>query len=220
MKELKTYLFEKKNSDPHYHKVLFYAMESELKGYDTSWYKDKDGSWKDYKNGILKIDNKRYDELIWMNENNITVLHKPWVKLRFYIASLLRDNDVYTQEEGNVVLSDLVEQIRTLFPDFKGFEFPKVTELNYRQYYVNIENTDDPSLIKYGHICSYTFIKNIEKYVSSIIDLIFNDNYTIILDNMEEGYIDRMISDNLINVTDYKIIRFNDDDMSTTVVNE
>ena len=220
MRDLKTYLFIKKNSTSDYCKTLFSAMQSELKGYDTSWAKDEDGSWKEYKNGILRLDSKRYNELIWLNENNITILNEPWCKLRFYIVSLLHGKGVYTQEDANIELDSFVQEIKTLFPEFNGFDFPKVTELNYRRYYYNIEDPDEPPLINYGKICSYSFIENIEKYVPSILDLIFKKDYILILDDMEEGYIDRMLADNMVNKDEYKVILFNDYKESATVINE
>lgn len=220
MRDLKVYLFIKKNSTSDYCKALFSAMKSELSGYDTSWSKDDKGNWKEYKNGVLRLDGERYTELIWMNENNITILNEPWNKLRFYIASLLHSKGAYTQEDANVELDNLVQEIRELFPEFNRFDFPKVTELNYRQYYYNIEDTGEPPLINYGKICSYSFIKHIEEYVPSILDMIFKEDYILILDDMEEGYIDRMLADNVINKNDYKVILFNDDKESVTVINE
>lgn len=220
MRDLKVYLFIRKNSNSNYDKFLFSGMKSESKGYDVSWYKDKNGNWKEYKNGVLRLDSKRYNELIRMNENNITILNEPWNKLRFYIASLLHSKGSYTQEDANAELDNLVQEIRELFPEFNRFDFPKVTELNYRQYYFNIEDPDEPHFINYGKICSYSFMEHIEKYVPSILDLIFKEDYILILDDMKEGYIDRMLADNVINKNDYKVILFNDDKESANVINE
>ena len=205
----KLYLFENKNipetdicldisKDMHYNTM--YRNEPILR---------------DYVDGFLKLESGqdcRWDASVEIDENNVTVLRNTYEKLAYIVFCVLRAT--YTESRINEVLNEhnIIQDIQKYIPDFNGFTFDLLTEqqLGNSRIYMPIDyEDDDEKVYKTGNDYSeWSFIEKYKDFGLNLIDIAMQKKYTIIIDDMNDNYIDRMIEDGIIDRDSFRIISF------------
>lgn len=207
----KLYLFENKNipetdicldisKDMHYNTM--YRNEPILR---------------DYIDGFLKLESGqdcRWDASVEIDENNVTVLRNTYEKLAYIVFCVLRAT--YTESRINEALNEhnIIQDIQKYIPDFNGFTFDLLTEqqLGHSRIYMPIDyEDDDEKIYKTGDDYSeWSFVEKYKDFGLNLIDIAMQKKYTIIVDDMNDNYIDRMIEDGIIDMDNFRIISFFD----------
>lgn len=211
----KLYLFENKNipetdicldisKDMHYNTM--YRNEPILR---------------DYIDGFLKLcsgQDCRWDASVDIDENNVTVLRNTYEKLAYIVFCVLRATYTESRIKESLDEHNIIQDIQKYIPDFKGFTFDLLTEqqLGNSRIYMPIDyEDDDEKIYKTGNDYSeWSFMEKYKDFGLNLIDIAMQKKYTIIIDDMDDDYIDRMIEDGIIDNDNFRIISFWDWDKS------
>ena len=205
----KLYLFENKNI-PETDICLDISKDM----YYNTMYRNEP-VLKDYIDGFLKLcsgQDCRWDSSVEIDENNVTVLRNTYEKLAYIVLCVLRAT--YTESRINESLNEhnIIQDIQKYIPDFKGFTFDLLTEqqLGNSRIYMPIDyEDDDEKIYKTGNDYSeWSFIEKYKDFGLNLIDIAVQKKYTIIVDDMNDDYIDRMIEDGIIDKDNFRIISF------------
>ena len=206
----KLYLFENKNI-PETDICLDISKDM----YYNTMYRD-DPIVRDYKDGFLFLnsDESGWDATVEIDENNVTVLRNTYEKLAYIVFCILRAT--YTESRINEALNkhNIIQDIQKYIPDFNGFTFDLLTEqqLGHSRIYMPIDyEDDDENIYKTGDDYSeWSFVEKYKDFGLNLIDIAMQKKYTIIVDDMNDNYIDRMIEDGIIDRDNFRIISFFD----------
>lgn len=205
----KLYLFENKNI-PETDICLDISKDM----YYNTMYRNEP-VLKDYVDGFLKLDSGQdcwWDSSVEINKNNVTILRNTYQKLAYIVLCVLRAT--YTESRINESLNEhnIIQDIQKYIPDFNGFTFDLLTEqqLGNSRIYMPIDyEDDDEKIYKTGNDYSeWSFIEKYKDLRLNLIDIAMQKKYTIIIDDMDDDYIDRMIKDGIINRDNFRIISF------------
>lgn len=147
-----------------------------------------------------------------VNKNNITVLKNAYEKLAYIVFCLTYYS--YTREDIDIVTKDIVTDLneKNYCPGFRGFTFDTIKEVNIEgsSYYIPIDYKEDDELIYNcaGKFSEYCFVQNYKEYDLNLSDIAVMKKYTLIIEDMEEGYFRRMIQDGIIDTTNKRILCF------------
>lgn len=177
--------------------------------YYNNLYKSND-EIKDYKDGILKFDSVRYlDGPVDYNKNNISVFKNTYDKLAYIVFCFTYF--CYTKEDLIKNLRPIIEGMKKYVPDFIMFDFDKLTEqqIGNSPFVVplNIED-EDPLYDCAGVYREQCFKDHAEEKGFDIADIIFQKRYILLIDDMKDDYIKRMIKDGIIDVNNKRIVCF------------
>ena len=205
----KLYLFENKNI-PETDICLYISKDM----YYNTMYRN-DPILRDYIDGFLKLcsgQDCRWNSSVEIDENNVTVLRNTYEKLAYIVLCVLRAT--YTESRINESLNEhnIIQDIQKYIPDFNGFTFDLLTEqqLGNSRIYMPIDyEDDDEKIYKTGDDYSeWSFIEKYKDFGLNLIDIAMQKKYTIIIDDMDDNYIDRMIEDGIIDRDNFRIISF------------
>ena len=205
----KLYLFENKNI-PETDICLDISKDM----YYNTMYRN-DPVLKDYIDGFLKLcsgQDCRWDSSVEIDENNVTVLRNTYEKLDYIVFCVLRATYTESRIKESLDEHNIIQDIQKYIPDFKGFTFDLLTEqqLGNSRIYMPIDyEDDDEKIYKTGNDYSeWSFIEKYKDFGLNLIDIAMQKKYTIIIDDMEDDYIDRMIEDGIIDKDNFRIISF------------
>lgn len=164
----------------------------------------------DYVDGYAYINPKGYfPETVDIDKNNITILRYTYEKLA-YIAMCLACRTAL-EEDIDECLSGFISGIKEYVPDFKGFRFPLITELRVgkSREYEEIEYDEDST--KYYDVGDYfewqlTNDDEFKKYGLDLVKIALSNKYILIIDDMEDSYIQRMIEDGIISLDHNRVL--------------
>lgn len=164
----------------------------------------------DYVDGYAYINPDGYfPETVDRNENNITILRYTYEKLA-YIAFCLAHGEAVDEDIDNS-LADFVSGIKEYVPDFMGFRFPLITKLRVgkTREWEEIEYEEDS--IKYYDVGDYfewqiTNEDEFKKYGLDLVKIALSNKYILIIDDMEDSYIQRMIEDGIISLDRSRVL--------------
>lgn len=164
----------------------------------------------DYADGYAYINPDGYfPETVDRNENNITILRYAYEKLA-YIAFCLAHGKAVDEDIDNS-LADFVSGIKKYVPDFMGFRFPLITEIRVGKTceWEEIEYEEDS--IKYYDVGDYfewqiTNEDEFKKYGLDLVKIALSNKYILIIDDMEDSYIQRMVEDGIISLDRSRVL--------------
>lgn len=176
--------------------------------YNRRWRNE--AKLEDYVDGYAYINPDGYfPETVDLNKNNITILRYTYEKLAYFAFCLARGNAV--DEDIDNSLADFVSGIKEYVPDFRGFRFPLITQLRVgkTREYEEIEYDEDS--IKYYDVGDYfewqiTNEDEFKKYGLDLVKIALSSKYILIIDDMEDSYIQRMIEDEIINLDNNRVL--------------
>ena len=176
--------------------------------YNRHWRNE--AKLEDYVDGYAYINPEGYfPETVDRNENNITILRYAYEKLA-YIAFCLAHGEAVDEDIDNS-LADFVSGIKEYVPDFMGFRFPLITRLRVgkTREWEEIEYEEDS--IKYYDVGDYfewqiTNEDEFKKYGLDLVKIALSNKYVLIIDDMEDSYIHRMIEDRIINLDHNRVL--------------
>ncbi len=176
--------------------------------YNRHWRNE--AKLEDYVDGYAYINPDGYfPETVDLNKNNITILRYTYEKLA-YIAFCLACGDAVDEDIDNS-LADFVSGIKEYVPDFNGFKFPLITKLRVgkTREWEEIEYEEDS--IKYYDVGDYfewqiTNEDEFKKYGLDLVKIALSNKYILIIDDMEDSYIQRMIEDGIISLDNNRIL--------------
>lgn len=187
---------------------LSYYHEQERKGYNVDYMRAESGELENYQNGFLLIDYDSfvYDDLV--EENNVTVISKPYQKLALVVSSLCRGN--YTKDKIDVALKELTDLIAKNVEGFNGFAFPQIRsqEIRYTGYFIDLsEDADEDKLYITGknHLNNH-FYKVLIDHNIDVFDFIFSDRYVLVTDTLPTHEFLKMIYDGEVDLDNNKVI--------------
>ena len=205
----KLYLFENKNI-PETDICLDISKDM----YYNTMYRN-DPVLRDYVDGFLKLNSGqdcRWDSSVEIDENNVTVLRNTYEKLAYIVFCVLRATYTESRIKESLDEHNIIQDIQKYIPDFKGFTFDLLTEqqLGNSRIYMPIDyEDDDEKIYKTGNDYSeWSFIEKYKDFGLNLIDIAMQKRYTIIIDDMDDDYIDRMIKDGIIDSDNFRIISF------------
>ena len=205
----KLYLFENKNI-PETDICLDISKDI----YYNTMYRN-DPVLRDYVDGFLKLNSGqdcRWDSSVEIDENNVTVLRNTYEKLAYIVFCVLRATYTESRIKESLDEHNIIQDIQKYIPDFKGFTFDLLTEqqLGNSRIYMPIDyEDDDEKIYKTGNDYSeWSFIEKYKDFGLNLIDIAMQKKYTIIIDDMDDDYIDRMIKDGIIDSDNFRIISF------------
>ena len=205
----KLYLFENKNI-PETDICLDISKDM----YYNTMYRN-DPVLRDYVDGFLKLNSGqdcRWDSSVEIDENNVTVLRNTYEKLAYIVFCVLRATYTESRIKESLDEHNIIQDIQKYIPDFKGFTFDLLTEqqLGNSRIYMPIDyEDDDEKIYKTGNDYSeWSFIEKYKDFGLNLIDIAMQKKYTIIIDDMDDDYIDRMIKDGIIDSDNFRIISF------------
>lgn len=165
----------------------------------------------DYVDGYAYINPEGYfPETVDIDKNNITILRYTYEKLA-YIAMCLACRTAL-EEDIDERLSGFISGIKEYIPEFNGFKFPLITEVRIGKSceYEEIEYEDDDTEKYYDTGDYYEFqITNedeFKKYGLDLVKIALSNKYILIIDDMEDSYIQRMIEDEIINLDNNRVL--------------
>ena len=164
----------------------------------------------DYVDGYAYINPDGYfPETVDRNENNITILKYSYEKLA-YIAFCLACGKAVDEDIDNS-LADFVSGIKEYVPDFMGFRFPLITKIRVgkTREWEEIEYEEDS--VKYYDVGDYfewqiTNEDEFKKYGLDLVKIALSNRYILIIDDMEDSYIQRMIEDGIISLDRSRVL--------------
>ena len=165
----------------------------------------------DYVDGYAYINPDGYfPETVDLNKNNITILRYTYEKLA-YIAMCLACRTAL-EEDIDERLSGFISGIKEYVPEFNGFKFPLITEIRIGKSleYEKIEYEDDDTE-KYYDTGDYyewqiTNEDEFKKYGLDLVKITLSNKYILIIDDMEDSYIKRMIEDGIISLDHNRVL--------------
>lgn len=158
----------------------------------------------DYVDGYAYINPDGYfPETVDRNENNITILRYAYEKLA-YIAFCLAHGKAVDEDIDNS-LADFVSGIKKYVPDFRGFRFPLITKIRVGKTCEWEEIEYEKDSIKYYDVGDYfewqiTNEDEFKKYGLDLVKIALSNKYILIIDDMEDSYIQRMVEDGIISL--------------------
>lgn len=176
--------------------------------YNRRWRNE--AKLEDYADGYAYINPDGYfPETVDLNKNNITILRYSYEKLA-YIAMCFAYRTAL-EEDVDKRLSGFVSGIKKYVPDFNGFRFPMITELRVGKSHEYEEIEYDEDSIKYydtGDYCEWQITDEDEfkKYGLDLVKIALSNKYILIIDDMEDSYIQRMIEDGIISLDNNRIL--------------
>ena len=204
MKDHKLYIIERKDI-PDTELDLDISRDM---SYNRRWRSEE--RLEDYKGGYVYLNPDGYfPETVDLNTRNITILRYSYEKLA-YIAFCLACRTAL-EEDIDERLSGFISSIKEYFPEFNGFRFPLITELKIGKSheYEEIEYEEDSERY-YDTGDYYEFqITNEDEFARYGLDLVkiaLCKKYTILIDDMEDNYIQSMIDDGVISLDDNRIL--------------
>lgn len=164
----------------------------------------------DYVDGYAYINPDGYfPETVDRNENNITILKYTYEKLAYFAFCIAHGKAV--DEDIDNSLADFVSGIKEYIPDFNGFKFPLITKLRVgkTREWEEIEYEEDS--IKYYDVGDYfewqiTNEDEFKKYGLDLVKIALSNKYILIIDDMEDSYIQRMIEDGVISLDHNRVL--------------
>lgn len=204
----KLYLFENKNIQE-----TDICLDISKDMYYNTMYRDN-SIVRDYKDGFLFLnsDESGWDATVEIDENNVTVLRNTYEKLAYIVFCVLRATYTESRIKESLDEHNIIQDIQKYIPDFKGFTFDLLTEqqLGNSRIYMPIDyEDDDEKIYKTGNDYSeWSFIEKYKDFGLNLIDIAVQKKYTIIVDDMNDDYIDRMIEDGIIDKDNFRIISF------------
>lgn len=176
--------------------------------YNRHWRNE--AKLEDYVDGYAYINPDGYfPETVDRNENNITILRYAYEKLA-YIAFCLAHGEAVDEDIDNS-LADFVSGIKEYVPDFKGFRFPLITKIRVGKTceWEEIEYEEDS--VKYYDVGDYfewqiTNEDEFKKYGLDLVKIALSNRYILIIDDMEDSYIQRMIEDGIISLDRSRVL--------------
>lgn len=176
--------------------------------YNRRWRSE--AKLEDYVDGYAYINPDGYfPETVDRNENNITILKYTYEKLA-YIAFCLAHGEAVDEDIDNSLV-DFVSDIKEYVPDFKGFRFPLITKLRVgkTREWEEIEYEEDS--VKYYDVGDYfewqiTNEDEFKKYGLDLVKIALCNKYILIIDDMEDSYIQRMIEDGIISLDQNRVL--------------
>ena len=164
----------------------------------------------DYVDGYAYINPDGYfPETVDRNANNITILKYSYEKLA-YIAFCLACGKAVDEDIDNS-LADFVSGIKEYVPDFMGFRFPLITKIRVgkTREWEEIEYEEDS--VKYYDVGDYfewqiTNEDEFKKYGLDLVKIALSNRYILIIDDMEDSYIQRMIEDGIISLDRSRVL--------------
>lgn len=162
---------------------------------------DKDCPQKDtYFNWNLKETGEIYDTWSYgdYTEDPITVLKDAQSKTEFVIANLACQR--YTEKSKvDECLSDLTAIIKKYYPNFKGYSFSEVTEVDIQFTEIGVDCKDDP-LCDLGYcINEDRFMKWLEINNISLEDFIMLDKYVVVIEHRKNGSFKKFLKSGYLN---------------------
>lgn len=176
--------------------------------YNRRWRSE--AKLEDYMDGYAYINPDGYfPETVDRNENNITILKYTYEKLA-YIAFCLAHGEAVDEDIDNS-LADFVSGIKEYVPDFKGFRFPLITKLRVGKTHEWEEIEYEEDSVKYYDVGDYfewqiTNEDEFGKYGLDLVKIALCNKYILIIDDMEDSYIQRMIEDEIINLDNNRVL--------------
>ena len=172
----------------------------------------------DYVDGYAYINPDGYfPETVDLNKNNITILRYTYEKLA-YIAMCLACRTAL-EEDIDERLSGFISGIKEYVPEFNGFKFPLITEIRIGKSleYEKIEYEDDDTE-KYYDTGDYyewqiTNEDEFKKYGLDLVKITLSNKYILIIDDMEDSYIKRMIEDGIISLDHNRVLVLDSSDI-------
>ncbi len=202
--EHKLYIIERKN-------VLETDLDLDITrdmNYNRHWRNE--AKLEDYVDGYAYINPEGYfPETVDRNENNITILKYSYEKLA-YIAFCLACGKAVDEDIDNS-LADFVSGIKEYVPDFMGFRFPLITKIRVGKTREWEEIEYDEDSVKYYDVGDYfewqiTNEHEFKKYGLDLVKIALSNRYILIIDDMEDSYIQRMIEDGIINLDHNRVL--------------
>lgn len=165
----------------------------------------------DYVDGYAYINPEGYfPETVDIDKNNITILRYTYEKLA-YIAMCLACRTAL-KEDTDERLSGLISGIREYVPNFRGFRFPLITKIRVGKTleWEEIEYEDDDTE-KYYDTGDYyewqiTNEDEFKKYGLDLVKIALSNKYVLIIDDMKDSYIQRMIEDGIISLDHNRVL--------------
>jgi hypothetical protein len=176
--------------------------------YNRHWRNE--AKLEDYVDGYAYINPEGYfPETVDRNENNITILKYSYEKLA-YIAFCLACGKAVDEDIDNS-LADFVSGIKEYVPDFMGFRFPLITKIRVGKTREWEEIEYDEDSVKYYDVGDYfewqiTNEDEFKKYGLDLVKIALSNRYILIIDDMEDSYIQRMIDDGIINLDHNRVL--------------
>ena len=176
--------------------------------YNRHWRNE--AKLEDYVDGYAYINPEGYfPETVDRNENNITILKYSYEKLA-YIAFCLACGKAVDEDIDNS-LADFVSGIKEYVPDFMGFRFPLITKIRVGKTREWEEIEYDEDSVKYYDVGDYfewqiTNEDEFKKYGLDLVKIALSNRYILIIDDMEDSYIQRMIEDGIINLDHNRVL--------------
>ena len=176
--------------------------------YNRHWRNE--AKLEDYVDGYAYINPEGYfPETVDRNENNITILKYSYEKLA-YIAFCLAHGEAVDEDIDNS-LADFVSGIKEYVPDFMGFRFPLITKIRVGKTREWEEIEYDEDSVKYYDVGDYfewqiTNEDEFKKYGLDLVKIALSNRYILIIDDMEDSYIQRMIEDGIINLDHNRVL--------------
>ena len=164
----------------------------------------------DYVDGYAYINPDGYfPETVDRNENNVTILKYSYEKLA-YIAFCLACGKAVDEDIDNS-LADFVSGIKEYVPDFNGFRFPLITKIRVGKTCEWEEIEYDEDSVKYYDVGDYfewqiTNEDEFKKYGLDLVKIALSNRYILIIDDMEDSYIQRMIEDGIISLDHNRVL--------------
>lgn len=164
----------------------------------------------DYVDGYAYINPVGYfPETVDIDRNNITILRCAYEKLA-YIAFCLAHGEAVDEDVDNSLV-DFVSCIKEYVPDFNGFRFPLIKKLRVGKSHEYEEIEYDEDSIKYYDVGDYfewqlTDDDEFKKYGLDLVKIALSNKYILIIDDMEDSYIQRMIEDGIISLDNNRVL--------------
>ena len=176
--------------------------------YNRRWRNE--AKLEDYVDGYAYINpDGHFPETVDLDSNNITILRYSYEKLA-YIAMCLACRTAL-EEDIDERLSGFISGIKKYVPEFNGFKFPLITEIRIgkSREYEEIEYDEDS--IKYYDVGDYfewqiTNEDEFKKYGLDLVKIALCNRYILIIDDMEDSYIQRMIEDGIISLDHNRVL--------------
>lgn len=176
--------------------------------YNRRWRNE--AKLEDYVDGYAYINPDGYfPETVDLNKNNITILKYTYEKLAYFAFCIAHGKAV--DEDIDNSLADFVSGIKEYIPDFNGFKFPLITKLRVgkTREWEEIEYEEDS--IKYYDVGDYfewqiTNEDEFKKYGLDLVKIALSNKYILIIDDMEDSYIQRMIEDGVISLDHNRVL--------------
>ena len=156
--------------------------------------RDTDFNWKLSETGEV------YDQWAYNDytDDPVEVLKDARDKTAFVIANLAHER--YTQKSKvDEYLSDLTAIIKKYYPNFRGYSFSEVTEVDIQFTEIGVDCRDDP-LCDLGYcIDSDRFMEWLGRNGISIEDFITLDKYIVVLENRKNGSFKKLLKSGYLN---------------------